>query len=147
MTMTAVRPGQDAETAETEPKKSKRTLIIVLVVVLLAGLGGAYQFLLRPSGDQEPKPGLVVPLEAVQINLAGGHYLRLGLALQAAEGAEEVEGSKALDAAIELFSGRKVAEVSDPKQRGALKEELSHQVRELYDDEVLEVYFTDFVTQ
>ncbi len=143
MTMTAV-----PVTAEQEepPAKSRRKVLIIIAVLLVAALGAAYQFVLKPT-DSEPVAGEVVPLEAIQINLAGGHYLRLGIALQATEGAEEIEGSKALDAAIELFSGQKVSRVSSPQGRRNLKDELSAQVRLLYEDDVMEVYFTDFVTQ
>ena len=58
----------------------------------------------RPPAEQ-PEPGEVVTLEPIQINLAGGHYLRIGLALQLTADAHEADGSKALDATIELFSG------------------------------------------
>lgn len=134
------------DTTETAPR-SRRRLTLVVVLALVATAAAGWWFVLRPAGDEAPEPGAVVPLEAIQINLAGGHYLRLGIALQAADGAEEVEGSKALDAAIELFTGRRVADVSDPATRTRLKGALSDQVRALYDEEVLEVYFTDFVTQ
>ena len=83
-----------------------------------------------------------------QINLASGHYLKLGIALQLVEGApEEVDGSKALDAAIDLFSGLPVEEVATAKERRALKEELATTLEEAYDKEVMGVYFTEFVTQ
>ncbi len=144
MTMTAMPTHETAGNQADKP--SRRKLVIIVVVLLVAALGAGYQFVFM-GGAEEPLAGEVVPLEAIQINLAGGHYLRLGLALQAAEGAEEVEGSKALDAAIELFSGQKVGDVTDPQERRKLKDRLSAQVRLLYDDEVLEVYFTDFVTQ
>ncbi|MDT0200791.1 flagellar basal body-associated FliL family protein [Nocardioides sp. AE5] len=144
MTMTAL-PQDQAEA--TEEPRSRKKLALVVVVVLLLAAGGAWQFLLRPSGPSEPEPGQVLPLTALQVNLAGGHYLRVGLALQLAEGADEVDGSRALDITIDLLSGRTVASVTDPEQRRALKEELSTLIREAYDEEVLEVYFTDFVTQ
>lgn len=140
----------DAEVADgaEKPKKSKKKLIIIaLVVVLVAGAG--YWFFLKPSGGEEaaPIPGEVVPLEAIQINLEEGHYLRLGLALQLVEGAHEVDGSKALDASIELFSGKTMEEVQTAKERKHLKEELTEELEHAYHGEVLEVYFTDFVTQ
>ncbi len=116
---------KDAEgTPEVDEKKKggkKKKLVILLVpVLLLAGAG--YWFFLKPSGGEaEPVPGEVVALEAIQINLESGHYLRLGLALQLVEGAHEVDGSKALDAAIDLFSGRSMEEVAQTKDRKHLK--------------------------
>lgn len=130
---------------ELEPKKSKKTLVIGLVVVLVAAAAG-WWFFLR-SGDAEPKPGEMLELESIQVNLQGGHYLKIGIALQAVEGAEHVEGSKALDATIELFSGRNMAELGNRKTRERLKDKLTEELDERYHGEVMEVFFTDFVTQ
>ena len=83
------------------------------------------------TADRLAIDGEVVALEPVSINLADGRYLRLGLGLQAtAEVEEELDGSKALDAAISLYSGRPMAELSDPAQRDALKEELAQTIAE-----------------
>lgn len=132
---------------DEKPKKSKKKLLIIAVAAVVV-IGAGYWFFLKPSGGKaEPVPGEVAALEAIQINLADGHYLRLGIALQLVEGAHEVDGSKALDAAISLFSGRELEEVTAPKERKHLKEELEDELDHLYHHEVLGVYFTDFVTQ
>jgi len=145
MTITAM-PQTDA--ADAKPKKSKRKLILALVAVLVILGAGAY-FVLKPAGKPgPPKPGAVVKLDSIQVNLAGGHYLRLGLALQeTATAKEDVDGSKALDAAIALFSGQSVADIDQGQTRTALKTKLSHQLTDLYDGDVMGVYFTEFVTQ
>ena len=107
MSVTTINPDQTAEGADEEKKGGKKKILIVLAVpLLLAGAG--YWFFLKPSGPTEPKAGAILPLESTQINLASGHYLKLGLALQLTDGAAEVDGSKALDAAIDLFSGRSI---------------------------------------
>lgn len=124
--------------------RSKLIGIVLLVVAL--GAAGWY-FLLRPTPEAAPKPGEVVQLEPVQVNLAAGHYLRLGLALQLTEGAHEVEGSKALDAAISLFSGLPVADLNKPAERDKLKEELKAELDHRYHGDVMDVYLTEFVTQ
>lgn len=140
---------EDVTTVEGEekPKRSKKKLLVILLVpILLAGVG--YWFFLKPSGPEpEPVPGEVVPLEAIQINLQSGHYLRIGLALQLVEGAHEVDGSKALDATIELFSGLSMDDIAAAKDRNHLKAELEEELEHSYHGDVLEVYFTDFVTQ
>jgi flagellar FliL protein len=137
--------GDGEQAPEEKAGKSKKKLVIILVLVLLLGGGGYTMF--RPKPPAPPKPGEVIALDPIQINLEAEHYLRVGIALQLTETAHEADGSKALDATIDQFSGRSMAEVTDPKKRRVLKKELEHQLEELYHHEVMEVYFTEFVTQ
>ena len=135
--------------AEAEPatKSGKKKLLVGLLVLAL-GAAAAWWFLLRPAGAQEaPKPGEVVKLDAIQVNLEGNHYLRIGIALQATKGSTEVEGSKALDATIELFTGEDMTALTRKPYREQLKRKLEQRLEEAYDGEVMGVYFTDFVTQ
>ncbi len=95
-----------------------------------------------------PEPGEVVALEPIQVNLADGHYLRVAIALQATlDVEEEIDGSRALDAAIEVFSGLPVDEVANTKSRNTLKSELKERILELYEGQLMDIYFTEFVTQ
>jgi flagellar protein FliL len=139
------------ETVEEEKKGGGKAKLLVIVVVLLAVVGGAgYWFVLKPKSGppKPPDPGVVVALDAIQINLADEHYLKLGLALQASKSAgEEVDGSKALDQAIALFSGRSMDQLARSAYRQKLKHELEHRLDKAYDGDVIGVYFTDFVTQ
>ncbi len=110
--------------------------------------GGAYKFMLAPaSASVRADPGTVVPLEPIQINLAGEHYLRIGVALQLTSAAKEADGSKALDATIDEFSGRTMEEVTSPMKRRQLKRALVKHLEHLYEGEVMGIYFTEFVTQ
>lgn len=143
--MSATLTAPPAAAAEAAPKKSKSKLIVVVALVLVLA-GGGYVMLGR-GGSSAPQPGEVVPLEAIQVNLEGGHYLRLGLALQLTTKAKEADGSKALDLAIDVFSGRSVAELADPATRRKLKKELTKELTEAYEGEVMGVYLTEFVTQ
>ena len=131
-----------APAAEQEGKKGgkkKLLLVGVLVVALLAG--GGWWFMIRPASAAE-KP------HAIQVNLAGGHYLRIGIALQASKGAPtDLDGSKALDATIELFSGQSMSRLAAKSYRDQVKKKLEHTLDTAYDGEVIGVYFTDFVTQ
>jgi flagellar protein FliL len=146
MTVTAMTVSTATDTeADAPAKKSRKKLILVLVTVLAIG-GGGYWFT-RPKPATAPKPGEVVKLEPIQVNLAAAHYLRLGLALQLVAGAEKVDGSKALDAAIEEFSGLGMADVNDPAKRTTYKKELEKRLHERYEGDVMGVYFTEFVTQ
>lgn len=143
MTVTAIPPAEQA-TAAPE-KKSKKKLVMIVVAVLAIGAGGWW--FTRPAPSGPPQPGEVVKLDPVQINLAAEHYLRIGIALQLVKGATEADGSKALDATIGVFSGLPMAEVNDPKHRVTLKKELEKQLSELYEKDVMGVYFTEYVTQ
>ncbi|MBO9523555.1 MAG: flagellar basal body-associated FliL family protein [Nocardioidaceae bacterium] len=141
MTVTAMPPA----TEQAAPPKSRKKLVVIVVAVLALGAGGWW--FMKPAPAGPPKPGEVVKLEPVQINLAAEHYLRIGIALQLVQGATEADGSKALDATIGVFSGLPMAEVNDPKHRVALKKELEKQLSELYEKDVMGVYFTEYVTQ
>ena len=156
MSVTAMAPKQQAksnaaagaEEGEAPAKKSKKKLLIVALVGILAVGGAGYWFLVKPSAPAgPPHPGQVVKLDSIQVNLAGGHYLKIGIALQLTDKAHEADGSKALDATIALFSGRSMAELAREEDRAKLKNQLESELSELYEGEVMGVYFTDFVTQ
>lgn len=145
MTVTSMPPKQDDA---TEEKKGGRKKLVIAAVLVLALCAGGWYFFLKPSAEpSEPVPGEVMALEGTQLNLAGGHYLRLGLALQLSADAHEAEGSKALDAAISLFSGLEVADLTRAEQREELREKLMERLDEAYHGEVIDVYYTEFVTQ
>lgn len=145
MSTTTTAPPDGATPETTGGGKLKKILILA---VLVAVVGGAVWFLvLKPKPVEAPTPGEVVALEPIQINLAGGHYLRIGVALQLTEKATEADGSKALDATISVFSGLPMDELVQPKQRDNLKKELIEKLEHLYEGEVMDAYFTEFVTQ
>jgi flagellar FliL protein len=141
----------EAETVDGEQTKAgggRKKLLLVVLVLALAG-AAAWWFMLRPASAKEaPHPGEVVKLEAIQVNLTDGHYLRIGIALQATDKVkEELDGSKALDATIELFTGESQDQLARKPYRDGLKKKLEHRLEEAYEGEVMKVYFTDFVTQ
>lgn len=143
------------ETAEA-PAKSRKKLFIIIGVVLVVAAAAAYFLLLKGGGEEkveEPVPGVVLTNDPITLNLSGGHYLKVGLALQFTEeggggghGAAP-DGSHALDYMIETFSGRSVAELSNPESRHKLKEHLLEEVKHAYHDGVMDIYFTEFVIQ
>lgn len=134
--------------AAAEPAKSKKKLIIIGVVVALLAAVGYWHFGMAKSGKPAaPVAGTVFPLDSIQINLADGHYLKLTLAIQGTKKAKELDGSKALDAAINLFTGQTVAKLSDDTYRQQQKEKLAAQIEKLYPDEVMGIYYTEFVMQ
>jgi flagellar protein FliL len=142
-----------AEAVDAPAKGGKKKLIVILLVVLLAAGGAAYFFLFSGSGKAAPpEPGLVVKLDPVAVNLAGGGYLKVGVALQltAAVGeADEPDGSKATDLIISTFSGARPADVTGA--RDALKAALQKKIIDAYKvdgtEVVMGIYYTDYVTQ
>lgn len=134
-----------------QEKRGKKKLVIMAAPAVLVVAALAWFLFLKPSGPSEPPPptpGPVVQLDPITINLAGGHFLKLGLALQpTADAGEEVSGAKALDAAIALYSGKTVSELSTGEGREKTKAKLVTEVSELYEKLVYDVYLTEFVMQ
>lgn len=115
--------------------KKKKIIIAAPVVLVLAAAG--WFFFLRGDGAPEKLPppvaGTVVQLDPITINLAGGHFLKLGMALQAIEGAHsEPNGAKALDLAITQFSGKTIEELSSSGGRVKAKAELTARIKLAY---------------
>lgn len=125
----------------------------------LLGGGGA-----APAGAAEDtttttEAGPVVVLDAITLNLADGHLLQVGLALElAADAADGGHGeaadddptkgyAKALDAAIDVLGDQSMASLSAPGGREGAKAALAATLAELYEGTVVGVYFHEFVMQ
>jgi flagellar FliL protein len=144
--------GDNAGAEEKGPKKSKKKLIIILVVVLLAGAFGAKTFLLTPKKKvSAPVPGAVLTIDDATINLAAGHYLRLGLSLQL-EGKLDpttIDGSAASDLANSYFTDRTESSLITAAGRDKAKATLEAQIEALpqYKGKVMGIYFEHYVMQ
>lgn len=134
-------------TAEQETPAGRRIKrALALALALVVALIGVVWYLVRPA-PPEPVAGEVMTLEPLQVNLAAGHYLRVGLALQLTDEVETLDGARALDAAISVLSGREVSELTTAPQRERVREQLMQRMELAYEGDVMDVYFTDFVTQ
>jgi flagellar protein FliL len=140
------------EVADEAPAKGgKGKLLVVLAVVLVAAAGAAYFFLFSGTSEAAPpKPGEVLTLDPVAVNLAGGGYLKIGVALQFTADAVGghgggPDGAKATDLIISTFSQAKPADVNGA--RDALKAALQKKIVEAYEGQVIEIYYTEYVTQ
>ncbi|BEL11156.1 hypothetical protein Q0Z83_093470 [Actinoplanes sichuanensis] len=148
----------EKETAEA-PKKSNKMLMVViaLVLVILGGGGAGAFFMLRgdtAQAEAKPVKGVVTAAEStITVNLADGHYLKLGFALQQTEdaGTEAVDLNEAYQLAIDAYTGRKLEELSTAEGREKIKEELLAKLVETYTEDkkkmVMDIYYTSFVTQ
>jgi flagellar protein FliL len=103
--------------------------------------------------DPHTERGGVLEMEPLTVNLADGHYLKIGIALQLDKvtlvetAKSEGLGAKALDMAIASLSTKTMDQLSEPAVRDALKHKLGVDACTAYEGEVLTVYFTDFVMQ
>ncbi|MGQ0843055.1 MAG: flagellar basal body-associated FliL family protein [Sporichthyaceae bacterium] len=143
-----------------KPKFGKKR-ILVGAVALVGVIAGAYMLVLKPkpaahAGD--PEPGIVVKLDPLTLNLADGRYLKVAMALQFTKtasdgggghggGAEEPDGSKALDIAISQLSNRKLADLNKTASREKAKAQLLKEVSAAYHHDVMDIFFTEFVMQ
>jgi len=128
----------------------KKKILLIVVVLLLAVVGFVVKtkVMAKPAGPVKPVPGATIAAPAMYINLADGHFLKLGLGLQATASApKDVGSAQAQQDAIFLFQGKKVEELMDTKKLEAIRAELVKQVTEQSEGELYDVYFTDFVMQ
>jgi flagellar protein FliL len=142
-----------SEGEETEAKGGTKKLLLIVLVLLLAAGGAAYFFLFSGTDAKaaEPEKGAVVALEPIAVNLAGGGYLKIGIALQltADAGEEKPDGSEALDLVIATYSQANPADVNTA--RDALKEAVEKKIVDAYEEDgketVMGIYLTEYVTQ
>ncbi|MGN6522025.1 MAG: flagellar basal body-associated FliL family protein [Actinomycetes bacterium] len=151
---------KDAEASSDEQpekgKKGKKKLLLIMLLVVLLGGGAAGYLVLGPSGGKAaaatkpaPEPGAVVARDPLDINLPGGPIRKGGRARPVTKdaGAEEPNGSRALDLAITEFSGANMTKLAKTAERDKAKAELLDKLKEAYEDKVMDVYFTQFVMQ
>ena len=166
--------GADATAATAKGGSNNLIPAVVLAIGLLGGgffmggkAGGSAAVAAPQPTEQHAAEdeghGPIQELETITLNLADGHFLKIGLALQMAasdaEGghgggdAEEVPAAKALDIAISLLGSHTMDDLARPKERELVKKALSELVAEAYVDPeshepvVTKVYFTEFVMQ
>ncbi|MPQ99491.1 flagellar basal body protein FliL [Modestobacter sp. I12A-02628] len=150
---TKTKEKDDKAPADGEEAKGGKKKILIIAVVALLAVGAALYFFVFSGSEAEAAPveGTVLTLEPVAVNLAGGGYLKVGIALQFTEAAGggghggAPDGSKALDLLISQFSQAQPADVTTA--RDALKADLQKKIIEAYHHDVMGIYFTEYVTQ
>src|ERR1700704_6045984 len=84
--------GPDGKAAVPPKKAGKRKLVVriagIVVVLLVAGVGAKMTLLApaKPAAPAKPQPGPVIAMTDMTLNLTGGHFLRLKIALQTTKG-------------------------------------------------------------
>jgi len=150
-----------------EAKGGKGKTMAMGIVMAIGVLGGLKGFVLSGSPKAAAagvatttttKPGPIITLDPITVNIAGDRFLKIGLGLQLSgkhagdpapkDSNDPTKGyAKALDLTIETFGGHTYDSLVTPDGRQAVKEELVKKLEEAYPDEVEGVYFTDFVMQ
>jgi len=134
---------------------------LIPAVVLALGLAAGGYFMGGSGGGtaadakekpEAPVPGGIATMDPMSVNLADGHFLKVGVAVELAEGIEpgefeKGEISKAKDLIIDRVAGLPMDQLTSPEGRKKVKEELTKAAKKIYPDEVLDLYFTDFVMQ
>ena len=162
-----------APPAEAPPGKSGhllRTVVIVFLLIGIAGigyvLGGRGAAPAAPAAaaadgaapaeqaevEEEQEKGPVVKMDPININLAEGHYLRIAIALGLSaevvvDEKHEFDTAPASDVVLSTFSGVAMADLTSAEGHEHAREQLLEALASHYGDEIVHVYFTEFVMQ
>lgn len=161
----------DTESPKDTPPPAKgrsglRTILTVMLSLCLVGMGYFVGTRGAPPAAQEPVAseeyveaeeetaavGLIVDLEAVNVNLADGHYLRIAVSLGLSQEVElhepeEFPTAPAADVVLTAFAGRTIQQLAGAEGREAARLELAEALEHFYGSEIVAVYFTEFVMQ
>ncbi len=156
---------------ETSSGGSKKLMVPILAVVLLAAgylMGGKMGAGSASASDEgeaaaeaedehsEPHVGIIVNLDAVNINLADSRYLRVAISLGLHEDVSLDDGhgktaefptAAASDVLLRTFTGQTIDALSTEAGREQAREELLAGLEPHYGHDVVAVYFTEFVMQ
>lgn len=153
-----------------EAKGGKGKTLAIYALATLGILGGVKGFVLGGgkaaavgtgvSTTTTTKPGPIISLAPITVNITGDRFLKIGLGLQlwgkhsadAGHGAPDSDDptkgyARALDLTIETFGGHSYEELATPEGRKKAKDELVEALKHAYHEEVEGVYFTEFVMQ
>jgi flagellar FliL protein len=146
-------------------KKGGKVKIIVPVVVLAALAGVGYKLgpgkspTLPPGAtttttteNPDDPPGETSTMDAINVNLADGKYLRIGVAIElgagvAAKDFEITSLPKVGDLVIQVFQGMSMDVLETPAGRDAAKAKLWQLAIDTFHTDFRDLYFTDFVMQ
>ncbi len=146
--------GSDDE-GGAKAKGGKKKLIIIAVVLLLAAGGAAKFTILAPkplsaaaAAKVKPTPGPVVPMDELTLNLAGGHFLRLKMSIELTKGGSaDMDLTEGVQAVIDEYSNKTVAELTGVKARTKAKDELVAALQKIYPKKILDAMYGEFVMQ
>jgi flagellar FliL protein len=145
--------------AEGEKKGSKKKLIIVgLVVVLAVGYVAKGKLMKTVYKPGQPVPaGTIDPLSQMTMNLSDGHLAEVTVALQLTKVADAktvtADTPRFEDAIITVFGGETYAQLLTNAGKNTARQQILQQCQQILGttdgaaEQVSAVYFTDFVLQ
>ncbi|HET6873782.1 MAG TPA: flagellar basal body-associated FliL family protein [Acidimicrobiales bacterium] len=163
-TSTLTRPGpgkagsdaSEGGDGEKQPK-SKKKLIIILVAVLLVGGVGYLKFGKKSTKSAAAAAnGPITTLDPVTINLADGHLLQVGVAVQMTTYADKkklaTDTPKMTDAVISVFSAWTYSNLLGEAGHDRARAEVVAKLQTVFPPikghaEVAGIYYTTFVMQ
>jgi flagellar FliL protein len=157
--------------AEKSGKRGKGKIVLVLMLLLgaaagytLKGGGSGAEAAGGPTTTAPPEPGVMVGIEPLSLNLADGHYLKVGIAVQLNDGAIEGAGGHGVgtdvtegwlaehgpmvrDLVISELGGAHIAEFASAEAREIVRHTLLEKANERLHETVYAIYFTEFIMQ
>lgn len=136
--------------AKGKGKSLKLKLAIGLLVLLLGGGAAAKFTVLAPkpanAAAAKPEPGPIVQLSELTLNLTGGQYLRMKMALQTVKGSKPIDDTTmATQLIIDQYSNHTPAELTGDAARQKAKAALLAKLQKAYPKQILDALYTEFV--
>ena len=151
----------EAATEDGGKKKGGLLPAIVVAVALLGGgamagglIGGgggdaaAAAPTPEPTETAPPELGVITELDSLTLNLTDDHFLKLGVAIEwSEEVAEEPPTAPVNDIVIARFGSFASDDLASVDQRNTSKEALLEDLAAVYGEDIVRIYYTEFVMQ
>jgi flagellar basal body-associated protein FliL len=146
-------PGTDqAGKGKGKAKKSMKLKIAIGLVVLLVGGAAAKFTVLAPAPSKasaasaKPVEGPIIQMSEMTLNLTGGQYLRIKIALQTVKGSKPIEDTTmATQLVIDEYSNHTPAELTGDVARTKAKAALLVKLQKAYPKQIMDALYTEFV--
>ena len=168
MRQRATKPTDAADAAAGQPSSSRRKSLLLPALIVAVALVGAAKLMSSASGADEGASATAttsttveelhpVALEPMTLNLADGRFLKiqLGLGLREVEAEGEApededlkaRWAKALDRTVSVLGAKTYADLVTAEGRAAAKDLLGRELSGLYEGQIGEIYFLEFIMQ
>lgn len=117
-----------AKPVEGPRRRSRRLLLVLVVVALLVVVAGGWWYLHRKVAPAVVRPGPIVSLPTLTVDLADGHLLQLDAALQTTSATDQkrlqLRQPRLLDATIATLGAYRYAQLLSAAGRAGAKHSL-----------------------